>query len=135
MRTAFADSYYFIALLNPRDAGHRDAVAISPGRWQRLVTADWVLIEVGNALSNPLLRGKFAQLVDSLRARTNVTIVSSSPLLFEQALRLYRERPDKHWSLSDCLSFVAMAELSIVDALTADAHFEQAGFTPLLMPQ
>jgi len=46
---------------------------------------------------------------------------------------LYQNRPDKNWSLTDCISFVVMQEHGITEALTADRHFEQAGFVPLLV--
>jgi hypothetical protein len=52
--------------------------------------------------------------------------------LFEAGLRLYSDRPDKDWSLTDCTSFVVMKRLRITEALTADRHFEQAGFKVLL---
>lgn len=45
---------------------------------------------------------------------------------------LYRARPDKEWSLTDCTSFVVMNECGLTDALTGDRHFEQAGFKALL---
>jgi predicted nucleic acid-binding protein len=45
---------------------------------------------------------------------------------------LHRERPDKEWSLTDCISFVAMREHGIWEALTGDHHFEQGGFVALL---
>jgi predicted nucleic acid-binding protein len=41
-------------------------------------------------------------------------------------------RPDKDWSLTDCISFVVMENQDITEALTADRHFVQAGFTALL---
>ena len=44
----------------------------------------------------------------------------------------YRARPDKEWSLTDRLSFEAMRELGVRDALTSDQHFVQAGFRALL---
>ena len=44
----------------------------------------------------------------------------------------FAARPDKEWSLTDCISFVAMNERDITDALTSDHHFEQAGFRILL---
>ena len=47
-------------------------------------------------------------------------------------IALYAERPDKDWSLTDCISFVVMREMDISEALTGDRHFEQAGFTVLL---
>ncbi|MCU0535569.1 MAG: hypothetical protein MUD14_16890 [Hydrococcus sp. Prado102] len=45
---------------------------------------------------------------------------------------LYKQRPDKGWSLTDCISFVVMEQLKIKQAFTCDRHFEQAGFINLL---
>lgn len=45
--------------------------------------------------------------------------------------RLYDARPDKSWSLTDCISFVVMAERDLTEPLTGDHHFDQAGFTAL----
>ena len=53
-------------------------------------------------------------------------------LLFEQAMQMYRDRDDKEWSLTDCVSFVIMKDQNIGEGLTADHHFEQAGFIALL---
>ncbi len=44
-------------------------------------------------------------------------------------MKLYDERPDKAWSLTDCISLVVMADEGLTEALTRDHHFEQAGFT------
>jgi hypothetical protein len=52
--------------------------------------------------------------------------------LFVRAFRLYSDRADKEWGLTDCVSFVVMTDRGIREALTADEHFEQAGFLPLL---
>ncbi len=46
--------------------------------------------------------------------------------------QLYRDRLDKDWSLTDCVSFVVMRHRAITEALTADRHFEQAGFIRLI---
>ena len=51
---------------------------------------------------------------------------------FDEGVRLYVARPDKDWSLTDCISFVVMRERGITEALTGDRHFEQAGFVALL---
>ena len=50
----------------------------------------------------------------------------------EQGMQLYERRQDKRWSMTDCISLVVMREERITEALTADHHFEQAGFTTLL---
>ncbi len=62
-----------------------------------------------------------------------MTIVPSSSDLFWRGIKLFDARPDKEWSLTDCISFEVMAELGLTDALTADHHFEQAGFRALLV--
>ena len=56
----------------------------------------------------------------------------ASRRLFTRGLALYKERTDKEWSLTDCISFVIMRDLKLSAALTADRHFEQAGFMALL---
>lgn len=131
MSPVFADSYYFLALLNPKDAGHDEAVKVgklSSG----LVTTQWVLAEVGDALAAPNDRHRFTALLDQLKADPSATIIPASESDFERGVDLFRQRPDKHWTLTDCLSFVVMQELGITQALTADRHFRQAGFETLL---
>lgn len=49
-----------------------------------------------------------------------------------QGIELYSQRPDKNWSLTDCISFQVMKSFGITEALTGDHHFEQAGFVALL---
>jgi len=52
--------------------------------------------------------------------------------LFADGFGLYQGRPDKEWGLVDCVTFVVMKKRGITEALTADEHFEQAGFQALL---
>ena len=52
--------------------------------------------------------------------------------LYERGWQLYRDRPDKSWSLTDCISFVVMNDMNLRDALTGDKHFEQAGYVAIL---
>jgi uncharacterized protein len=61
-----------------------------------------------------------------------VKIIKANDALFQAGMNLYRNRPDKGWSLTDCISFVVMREHAVQEALTGDHHFEQAGFTALL---
>jgi hypothetical protein len=62
----------------------------------------------------------------------NWIVIETSHELFEQGVALFSQRPDKSWSLTDCISFVVMEQHGLSEALTADRHFEQAGFVPLL---
>lgn len=48
--------------------------------------------------------------------------------VYQAGFDLFAARPDKAWSLTDCISFGVMRERGLSDALTADHHFEQAGF-------
>lgn len=59
-------------------------------------------------------------------------VVSVDTPLFRRALRLYEDRPDKGWGLTDCISFVVMEEQGLRAAMTTDDHFRQAGFQVLM---
>ena len=131
MNAVFADTFYFLALLNERDAAHSKAVQFDPNARVLLTTA-WVLTEVGDALSAPENRPTFLQLVDTLQSSPDARVLGPTPELFERGLELFRQRTDKEWSLTDCISFVAMKDERVTDALTGDRHFEQAGFRALL---
>lgn len=128
----FVDSYFYLAILNPRDTGHAAAIEFSVGRTGPMTTTEWVLTEVADGFSRVYWRERFLNLYDSLLGSPDVTIVSATPELFARGISLYRSRLDKAWPLTDCLSFVVMGDLGISEALTADSHFRQAGFTPLL---
>lgn len=62
----------------------------------------------------------------------NVEIIPASDELYRRAFSIYQERLDKEWGLIDCMSFIVMKDHALTDALTADNHFRQAGFTTLL---
>ena len=131
MNAVFADTFYFLALLNERDAAHSKAVQFDPNA-RILLTTAWVLTEVGDALSAPENRPTFLQLVDTLQSSPDARVLVPTPELFERGLELFRQRTDKEWSLTDCISFAAMKDERVTDALTGDRHFEQAGFRALL---
>lgn len=98
----------------------------------RLFTTEAVLFELANALSAIEFRTRTVSFIDTLRRLASFKIVPANVELFEKAWSLYRERPDKEWSLTDCASFVVMRERGINLAFTSDRHFEQAGFVRLL---
>jgi uncharacterized protein len=128
----FADTYFFLALVNVRDQGHAKAIELSQNASEKLVTTIWVLVEFADALAGAGTRGNAARFLRGLATNSLIEISPPSLIQFEQALDLYEERPDKDWSLTDCLSFVVMRSLSILDALAADHHFEQAGFRAIM---
>lgn len=132
MTRTFVDTFYYLALLNEADAAHGRAVAASETRRGRFVTTAWVLTEVADALCVPPNRSAFTGLLAALRDDPFTKIVAADDNLFGLGVDLYARRPDKAWSLTDCISFVVMADRELTDALTGDRHFEQAGFRALL---
>src|SRR5674476_1054902 len=56
-----------------------------------------------------------------------IEVAPFQPEPIDSAVQLYRARPDKDWSLTDCLSFVITERRHLTEALTTDGHFEQAG--------
>jgi len=132
MRPVFAHTSFYGALLNPHDSFHGAANALSREFRRRVVLTEFILLELGNALSPVKSRRLFVDLVRHLGADRTVTIVPISRTLYDEGCSLYVRRTDKDWSLTDCISFVVMQKRGIREALTADHHFEQAGFTILL---
>jgi len=128
----FADSFYFLALLNINDPAHPRAVRFAGEPKLELITTRWALAEVADALCAPGLRERVVRFIDNLVAQPDVSISGKSDELFKRGFDLYRERSDKHWSLTDCISFVVMEREGVREALTGDRHFEQAGFVALL---
>jgi predicted nucleic acid-binding protein len=132
MTPLFADTFYYLALLSPNDQTHARAVALARRLIGPVVTTAWVLTEVADAMAAPALRPVFLGLLQALRADLETEVIAPDPDLFERGLDLFAKRPDKAWSLTDCISFTVMAERGLADALTGDHHFEQAGFRALL---
>lgn len=132
MRPVFADTFYFLALLNERDGAHQRALVASRTPGLSLVTTEFVLVELADALCKPLHRSEVLVLWSVVEQDPAFTLVRADAGLLRRGRALYLERPDKEWPLTDCTSFVVMTELGVTEALTADRHFEQAGFKTLL---
>jgi predicted nucleic acid-binding protein len=133
-RTLFADAFYWIALLNPRDAFHAAVSSYSHALGRaRLVTTDEVLTEVLNHYSGAgrYWRVKAAATVRNVRGDPDTDVLPATRADFDAALTLYEARPDKEYSLTDCRSMLALRTLGITDVLTNDHHFTQEGFTIL----
>ncbi|MBI4566872.1 MAG: type II toxin-antitoxin system VapC family toxin [Planctomycetes bacterium] len=133
MKGLFADTSFFIALVNPRDELHGVAREIARAWKQGVVTTDFVLLEAANWLSRTGDRLLFVDLYGRLRIDSRTTIIPADRPLFVRGCAVYGDRGDKNWSLTDCISFIVMEELGLSRALTADRHFEQAGFEALLL--
>lgn len=132
MKEVFADTFYFLAILDSAATHHAQARAATAAQSARLVTTAWVLIELANSLSRRAHRQKFLTTLERLRSDPGVLIIDPEPALYEAGIHLYAAQSDKDWSLTDCISFVVMERRGITNALTGDHHFEQAGFRALL---
>ncbi|KAF0173585.1 MAG: hypothetical protein FD161_3791 [Limisphaerales bacterium] len=132
MKAVFADTFFFLAAVNPRDAAHSRAITFSSRFAGQLITTDWVLLEVANALAGGRNRAAAVELVVSLKANPNVKLIPLDAGLQQRGWALYAQRLDKEWSLTDCITFLVMSAEGLTDALTEDHHFEQAGFNALL---
>ena len=129
----FLDTVFIQALLNRRDRYHAEAKRLS----YRLRTASvvWVteaiFLELAAALS-AIDRQTASSFIRLAYTTGNLKVASIDSPLFFRALSLYESRPDKQWSLVDCISFIVMQDQGLKLALTADKHFVQAGFQTLM---
>lgn len=134
----FADTAYWIGLINPKDSYHHKAVEVTKTLGSAsLVTSESVLAETLNAFSatGRFLRNKAYIFVKRLYIQPHIDIVLQNHTLFRRALDKYGQYEDKEWGLVDCASFVIMDDYFITDALTTDHHFVQAGFNALMREQ
>jgi hypothetical protein len=96
MKTVFADSFYFFALLNPRAPAHSKAVAFTQTYSGRIATTGWVLTELADGWARPVSwRSVFVQLLADLRANANIAVVACTDQLLDEGISLYAQRPDK----------------------------------------
>jgi uncharacterized protein len=132
MTRSFADTFYFLALLNTDDPAHQNASQFADTYPGAIITTAWVLVEVADAMAHPANRRLVVDFLAELRLAPHMTVVPFGDELAAEGLKLFANRLDKYWSLTDCISFVIMQREGITDALTGDHHFEQAGFRALL---
>jgi uncharacterized protein len=131
----FADSLYWIAMASDRDQWHQAALQASQRLGAvKILTSEAVLLEFLAGLSDRgrHMRRKAVETVRALQVHPNVEVVQQTHALFEAGLHQYEQRPDKEYSLVDCISMHLMRERGLSDALTHDHHFEQEGFRALL---
>src|SRR4030067_878712 len=133
--SVFVDTSAWIALINKSDVFHLKAKTIRDvlikDKRQFFVT-DYVVVEIANSLSRIPWRSAAIQLINSIYVSENINVVEIDKKIYVEAWKLYSDRADKEWSLTDCMSFVVMNRNGISEAFTNDRHFEQAGFNTLL---
>lgn len=136
LEPVFLDTAYLVALVNARDQWH-----VAAKQWERqmitaqraVMTTDFILIEIADALASVNFRRQAARLLELLPTNPLAEVLPASRDLLARGFDLYQARPDKDWSLTDCVSFTVMTEFGLAEALTSDHHFRQAGFRALLL--
>jgi predicted nucleic acid-binding protein len=128
----FLDTGFFVALFSVDDSLHDRAEAWALRSDEPLLVTEYVLWECVNTFSKPKDRATAHALIEHVESDPACEVVRASADLFAAGLRLHRNRPDKEWSLTDCVSFHLMRERGLTRALAYDIHFEQAGFEAML---
>lgn len=133
MQTVFADAAYWIATINPRDNLHQRATDVSAQLGNCIiVTSEMVLVEVLNALASygPHLRQAAERMVRMIMDDATTDVVPQTRNLFQNALVIYSDHPDKEWSLTDCASFVIIDQKNITDVLTLTVTLSRRAIAP-----
>ena len=135
----FADTSGWASLIDKTQPQHEVAARLYHSTRQRglkMVTTNYVITELVALLTSPLRlpRTRIIAIVDGIRSSPYFEVVHVDTALDENAWQLLKQRSDKEWSLVDCASFVIMQQRGIVEAVTTDHHFEQAGYVRLLRP-
>ncbi|RJP56201.1 MAG: PIN domain-containing protein [Deltaproteobacteria bacterium] len=134
MKTVFADSHYWIAIVNLDDPWAKVAKAAKLALGEVcIVTTDEVLTEFLAALSRgERMRKQAAKMVHAILENPNVKVIPQTRESFLKGLTFYENRSDKEYSLTDCISMNVIKAESLAEVLTNDHHFEQEGFTVLI---
>lgn len=135
MRHIFADAVYWVAFVHRKDQWHASAVrATRTCRGSMIVTTEEVFDEFLAYFSErgPAFRNLAVDSVEDALSDPSVIVKPQSHQTFLEGLSLYKARPDKGYSLTDCISMATMRREGITEILTHDIHFAQEGFILLL---
>lgn len=132
----FIDTSYILALFYKKDRYHSKAKSLSVcfDERDKFFLHDGILLEIGNSFAKFDRNLAIDFIKETYQTKNkNVEVIPLTNELLNESIDLYRERKDKDWGMTDCVSFVLMKKFKIFQALTTDRHFEQAGFTALLL--
>lgn len=134
MTAVFADTFYWVSLANPDDTAHQQTATFDVSRGRRpIVTTEEVLTEFLAYFANKgsFLRQKAVAIARRILSDPTIHVQPQSHETFLEGLELYSARPDKGYSLTDCIAMQTMRRGELIEALTNDRHFEQEGFYAL----
>jgi predicted nucleic acid-binding protein len=134
MKRVFADAQFWIATVNRHDPWSASAKAAYQklGGGTELVTTQEVLVEYFNGLCSHQLRTVALHGFHAMLADSSVEVVAQTYESFMRGFELFRQRMDKEYSLTDCISMQTMRERGLTEVLTHDHHFTQEGFEVLM---
>jgi len=137
MPALLVDTSGWGSLVDPTQPFHALAAnlyRVARQQLSKVVTTNYIITELVALLTSPLQipRPKVVAFINALRISPFLEVVHVDLVLDGEAWQLLESRQDKQWSLVDCASFVLMQRRGILEALTTDHHFEQAGFVRLL---
>ena len=137
-RVIFADTGFFVALFDPNDNARAQAVELM----HRFRADDNVVLlstrDVLNEIlahfsrSRPRTRQLIGRFVLGMLSDPKYRIVSVTRGQYLTALRLYIARPDKRYSMVDCISMTVMRDEDTHEVLATDRDFTQEGFVNVL---
>ena len=131
MNRFFVDTFYWIALTNRRDQWHQRVRAFNRTLTTRhFYTTEEVLGEFLDFCGGgtPETRRRAVLFTRRVLTDPHMTVVPQTHASFLDGLALYDSRPDKEYSLTDCISMQTMRRAGLTDVLTNDHHFRQEGF-------
>jgi|ERR1700722_604786 len=133
MSLSFADTCFWVALMNPRDNLHTQACALSQ-KHKKLITTQEVLSEFLNFFCKRgnQLRQTAVLLAKAIQNNPSITVIDQTSSSFRKGMELYEFRLDKQYSFTDCISMETMRKRNISQILTNDHHFSQEGFSILM---
>lgn len=132
----YVDTAALVALAHKRDAFHKKAVLVYKkllNQNTRFITTNAVLLEVGNTFSRSSQRPFALALYRLVNKSRQWEVLPVDGKWFSEGMKLFEQRNDKDWSLTDCIGIVAAEAHGVKDVFTSDRHFQQAGFKILLL--
>ena len=132
----FVDTAALIALLSRDDFWYvraHEQFALLSGQRRPLLTSTAMLYELldGAAARGPMRKAAM-RLASSIRNSPQWRIVHATEEHMRASEALYASRMDKAWSLTDCTNMEIARTHDVVDVMSSDSDFEQAGFSILL---
>lgn len=131
MNHVFVDTSAWYEFADSRAPGHDAISDLIGGHRGRMITTTYVLAELTALILARFDHGRAAAVCEGIRRSPDVELVHPAAAEEEEAWDLFHSRPDKSYSLTDCLSFIIMRRNGLTTALSTDRHFQQEGFHTL----